>query len=474
MNNPARSKSDTANSLSKEISERTRHAARPFLLLKFGGQSLMKINLKLFTALAIIFCFSLTAFAQKKDDKEIKDAGKRAAQAARVFRSIMEKPDKSIPRELLERAEAVAVFPGVLGAAFIVGGSGGEGLISRRTAAGWSAPAFFKIGGGSFGLQIGAEKTDVILLIMNDGGLKGLLEDKFEFGGEAGVAAGPIGRKAAATTNATLDAGILSYSRTKGAFVGAALKGGVLSPDNNKNRALYGKTSKEILLSASQVPTPDEVRDFPQILNRFSNRRANDAANNETQRVRTVGASTEASISQTESDVYYVVRIPRHSNAASEETADNASRMRERLAGEIRAELLMLSSYGVFDSLEFQISPDNSVVLRGVSTSDKLKSDAEQAVKRIETVSAVRNDIEVLPALLDDQRLRHELFRAVYSGELARYSNGSLNPIHIIVKNGSVTLKGVVESETDKNLAAVQANSVNGITGVKNELLVEN
>ncbi|HEX8263792.1 MAG TPA: YSC84-related protein [Pyrinomonadaceae bacterium] len=431
----------------------------------------MKNNLKLFIALSLVFCFSLTAFAQKKDDKEIRDAGKRADQAARVFRSIMDKPDKSIPRELLERAEAVAVFPGVLGAAFIVGGSGGEGLISRRTATGWSAPAFFKIGGGSVGFQIGAEKTDVILLIMNDGGLKGLLEDKFEFGGEAGVAAGPIGRKASATTNATLDAGILSYSRTKGAFVGAALKGGVLSPDNNKNRALYGKTSKEILLAESPVPTPDAVADFPQTLNRFSNRRANDGTNSETQRVRTVGTSTEAANPQTESDVYYVVRTPRRSNA-SEET--EAARARDRLAREIRAELLMLSSYGVFDSLEFQILPDNSVVLRGVSTSDKLKSDAEQAVKQIETVTAVRNDIEVLQALLDDQRLRQELFRAVYSGDLARYSSGSLNPIHIVVRNGSVTLKGVVDSEADKNLAAVQANSVNGITGVKNELLVEN
>jgi lipid-binding SYLF domain-containing protein/osmotically-inducible protein OsmY len=436
---------------------------------------LMKNNLKLFIALSLIFFFSLTAFAQKKDDKEIKDAGKRAAQAARVFRNIMDKPDKSIPRELLERAEAVAVFPGVLGAAFIVGGSGGEGLISRRTATGWSAPAFFKIGGGSIGLQIGADKTDLILLIMNDGGLKGLLEDKFEFGGEAGVSAGPIGRKASATTNATLDAGILSYSRTKGAFVGAALKGGVLSPDNNKNRALYGKTSKEILLAESPVPTPDAVTDFPQTLSRFSNRRTNDGTNSETQRVRTVGTSTEAVNPQTESDVYYVVRSPRRTTGgSSEEPIDFAKRARDRLAREIRAELLMLSSYGVFDSLEFQILPDNSVVLRGVSTSDKLKSDAEQAVKQIETVASVRNDIEVLPALLDDQRLRQELFRAVYAGELARYSNGSLNPIHIVVRNGSVTLKGVVDSEADKNLAAVQANSVNGITGVKNELLVEN
>lgn len=432
----------------------------------------MKFSLQQIAALAIVFCFSSAAFAQKKDDKEIKDAGKRAAQAAKVFRDIMDKPDKSIPRELLERAEAVAVFPSVINAAFVVGGSGGEGLISRRTAAGWSAPAFFKIGGGSFGLQIGAEKTDVILLVMNEGGLKGLLEDKFEFGGEVGVAAGPVGRKAAATTNATLDAGILSYSRSKGAFVGAAFKGGVLSPDNDKNRALYGKTSKEILLANSQNITPDAVKDFPQTLNRFSNRRANNASNNETRRTRTVGTGTNAA--NPPDGVYYVVRTPRRSNASTDETIDETLRARDRLAREIRAELLMLSSYGVFDHLEFQISPDNSVVLRGAATSDKLKSDAEQTVKQIETVASVHNDIEVLPALLDDQRLRQELFRAVYSETLARYSNGALHPIHIIVRNGNVTLKGLVESESDKNLAAVQANTVNGIAGVKNELFVEN
>jgi osmotically-inducible protein OsmY len=168
------------------------------------------------------------------------------------------------------------------------------------------------------------------------------------------------------------------------------------------------------------------------------------------------------------------VRTPRRSNVSTDETVDENLRLRDRLAREIRAELLMLSSYGVFDHLEFQISPDNSVVLRGASTSDKLKSDAEIAVKEIETVASVRNDIEVLPALLDDQRLRQELFRAVYSDALARYSNGATHPIHIVVRNGIVTLKGVVESESDKNLAAVQANTVNGIAGVRNELFVEN
>jgi lipid-binding SYLF domain-containing protein len=136
-------------------------------------------------------------------------------------------PEKGIPRELLARAEAIAVFPGVVKAAFIFGGRTGQGIISRRTSQGWSEPAFFNIGGGSFGPQIGVNHTDYVLLIMNDNGLKGLLEDKFEFGGEASFAASPIGRSASATTNATLDAVILSYSRSQGAFIGASLKGAV-------------------------------------------------------------------------------------------------------------------------------------------------------------------------------------------------------------------------------------------------------
>ncbi len=119
---------------------------------------------------------------------------------------------------MLDKAEAIAVFPGVVKAAFIVGGTGGQGVISRRVAGGWSAPAFFNLGGGSFGVQIGAEKTDYVMLIMNDDGLKGLLEDKFEIGGEASIAAGPVGRTASASSNVTLDAGILSYSRSKGVF----------------------------------------------------------------------------------------------------------------------------------------------------------------------------------------------------------------------------------------------------------------
>src|SRR6185295_4829767 len=160
-------------------------------------------------------------------------------------------------------------------AAFIFGGKGGQGVISKRTPKGWTAPAFFNIGGGSFGAQIGASKTDYVLLIMNESGLNGLLKDKFEIGGEVGVAAGPVGREAAASTNLRLDAGILSYSRSKGAFIGAALKGASITPDNDLNEAVYnGMKAKEVLSGSSMTlnQMPAGVRIFPRTLARYSPR----------------------------------------------------------------------------------------------------------------------------------------------------------------------------------------------------------
>src|SRR4026208_2333461 len=211
---------------------------------------------------------AMTASAQTRKPRRTDDAARHAAAAAGGGNEIMGVREKSIPRDLIEKAEAVAVFPGVVKAAFIFGGNGGQGVISRRTPNGWSAPAFFNLGGGSFGAQIGAQKTDYVLLIMNEGGLKGLLKDKFELGGEASIAAGPVGREAAASTNPRLDAGILSYSRSKGAFIGAALKGAMVTPDNDLNEAVYGKKADEVL-KGQAVPfgnMPPSVRIFPRTL----------------------------------------------------------------------------------------------------------------------------------------------------------------------------------------------------------------
>jgi SH3 domain-containing YSC84-like protein 1 len=205
--------------------------------------------------------------------KQQKAAGKKVESASNAFEQTMGAADRSIPRELLDRAEAVAVFPGMLKAGFVVGGRGGSGIISRRVTGGWSAPAFFKLAGASIGPQIGASKTDLILLFMNDSALKGLLEDKLELGGEASAAAGPVGRAASASTNLTLDAGILSYSHSKGLFVGVELKGAVINPDNNLNEALYGLKARQILTGTNKVnmaDVPPGLITFPNTLARYS------------------------------------------------------------------------------------------------------------------------------------------------------------------------------------------------------------
>lgn len=224
-------------------------------------------------ALGMVLMLLLAAPIALAQNKRLNDAARHSNAAAKVFNEIMSAPDKAIPRNLLDKAEAIAVFPGVVKAAFIVGGRGGQGIISRRVKGGWSAPTFFNLGGGSFGAQIGGSKTDYVFLIMNEEGLKGLLEDKFELGGEAGVAAGPYGREASAATNPTIDAGILSYSRSKGAYIGAAVKGAVINPDNDLNQAVYGMKASEILAPGANMPMnkmPAVVRIVPQTFRRYS------------------------------------------------------------------------------------------------------------------------------------------------------------------------------------------------------------
>ncbi len=202
---------------------------------------------------ALIFTISIAvlgthAHAQKNDKgKQIKAAVNRVDKSSDVVRAIMRVAEKSIPRDLIEKAKAVVVFPGAIKGAFIVGGQVGSGVAIRRTDSGWSAPAFLNMAGGSFGPQIGGQKTDYVLLIMNEKGLANLLKDRFEIGGEGSVSAGPVGRTASASTNVTLDAEILSYSRSKGLFAGLALKGVVITQDQELNQAVYEKSAREIL-----------------------------------------------------------------------------------------------------------------------------------------------------------------------------------------------------------------------------------
>jgi len=206
--------------------------------------------------------------------KRLKDEAKQSQKAALVVTEIMRKADKAIPKKILDGAECVAVFPDVIKAGFIVGGRGGRGVASCRTAAGWSAPAYFNLGGGSVGLQIGVQSTDFIMLFMNKGGLSSLLSDKFEIGADASVAAGPVGRQAGASTDIKMDAQILTYSRSKGLFAGLELKGVVIKPDKDDMRDVYGEgvTAKDVL-QENRVKAPASVRAFPNTLARYSRRK---------------------------------------------------------------------------------------------------------------------------------------------------------------------------------------------------------
>jgi lipid-binding SYLF domain-containing protein len=239
------------------------------------------ITLKRFQLLSLVVISLVVAnvgaaqTSRERSTKKAQAAAKQSAQAARVFDAIMGTREKSIPKDLLQRAEAVAVFPGVLKGGFIVGGRRGSGVISRRVKDGWSAPAFFDLTGGSIGLQIGAASTDYILLFMNTEAVESLLGDKFEIGGEGSAAAGPVGRSASASTDVKLNAQILSYSRSKGAFAGLELKGVVIKPDNEDNSQVYGMTARDILTGANKITMeamPEGVRVFPQTLVRYSNR----------------------------------------------------------------------------------------------------------------------------------------------------------------------------------------------------------
>src|SRR5882672_10339891 len=230
-------------------------------------------------SMAVLFSVCASTGAQtsrERSTKKARAAADQSAKAARVFEQIMGTREKSIPGDLLDRAEAVAVFPGVIKAGFIVGGRGGSGVISRRVAGGWGAPAFFDLAGGSVGLQIGASSTDFILLFMNEHAVESLLGDKFEIGAEGSAAAGPVGRSASASTDVRLNAQILSYSRSKGAFAGLELKGVVIKPDNEDNLKVYGMTARDILTGANKISMsemPEGVRIFPETLARFSRRR---------------------------------------------------------------------------------------------------------------------------------------------------------------------------------------------------------
>ncbi len=207
-------------------------------------------------AIGVLLILMSGAMYSKDSDEKTSDQVKRIDAAANVLDEIMGAPDKGIPQEVLESAKCVAVVPSMIKGGFIVGARYGKGVATCRTSSGWSAPAPITIAGGSWGLQLGGEAVDLVMLIMNDKGMEHLLSSKFKLGAEGSVAAGPVGRQTEANTDWKMRSEVLSYSRARGVFAGLELNGAVVKQDDDDTHVLYGKevSFKDIL--EGQVPPP--------------------------------------------------------------------------------------------------------------------------------------------------------------------------------------------------------------------------
>ena len=216
-------------------------------------------------AFLIALTLALPLAADQKTNERLQDS-------ALLFREIMATPDRSIPQDLLDKAQCIVIVPGLKRAAFGFGGKYGRGFVSCRnqSGAGWGAPGAIRVEGGSFGFQIGVSSTDVIMLVMNRRGMEKLLSSKFTLGGDASVAAGPVGRNATAQTDALMTAEILSWSRSKGVFAGLALEGATLRNDLDENKELYGQelNNRDIVMKGKPAPAP--AKELIGLLNKYS------------------------------------------------------------------------------------------------------------------------------------------------------------------------------------------------------------
>jgi len=224
--------------------------------------------MKKLLVLWVVVCLTALAFA--KDDEDENKAGDRIKAAGTVLDEIEGAPDQGIPEEVLGSAECVAVVPSMLKAGFIVGAHYGRGVASCRTPKGWSAPAFFVMEGGSFGLQIGGQAVDLVLLIMNKEGMKNLLSSKFKLGADASVAAGPVGRHAAADTDWKMRAQVLSYSRTRGVFAGLELNGASIRQDKDSTREFYNRMVPFKTALNGTIDAPKEAYPFLETLSKWA------------------------------------------------------------------------------------------------------------------------------------------------------------------------------------------------------------
>ena len=228
--------------------------------------------MKRFACLSLSLMLTVPVFAQQKEQERIQES-------YQVLKEIIGTPGKGIPQNLLDKSECVVVYPSVKKAAFVVGASYGRGVITCRTGADlrgpWSAPAMFALEGGSFGLQIGGEATDFVLLVMNEAGAKSVMSSKVKLGGDASIAAGPVGRTTSAETDVVMKAEILSWSRSRGVFAGLSLAGSTMRSDDGANKDLYGKelTAKEIVFER-KVPPPPAAKQLLALLQKTSPKHA--------------------------------------------------------------------------------------------------------------------------------------------------------------------------------------------------------
>jgi lipid-binding SYLF domain-containing protein len=209
--------------------------------------------------MVFVACLAVASFAVDQNEQKVQG---RVDAAGEILQQLQSAPDQSIPEEVLGSAQCVAVVPSMKNGGFVVGVRYGRGVATCRTPKGWSAPAFFKLEGGSFGFQIGGEAVDVILLIMNDDGMEQLLSSKFKLGADASVAAGPVGRQAAAYTDWKMRAQVLSYSRSRGAFAGLALNHGTIKQDKDSTRSFYGRMVPFKTSLTGVIPAPSNTYAF--------------------------------------------------------------------------------------------------------------------------------------------------------------------------------------------------------------------
>src|SRR5579862_9129245 len=213
------------------------------------------MSLLLMSALGLVGTYAWAGSARE-------DSVDRLQRSVTVLHAIMSTPDKGIPEEVLSNAKCILVVPDLIKGGFVFGGKHGRGVATCRTSEGWSAPAFVSVGGGSWGLQIGVEGVDLVMLVMNDQGFQHLLSSKFELTGEGSVAAGPVGRHASAGTDWKMNTEVLTYSRSKGVFAGLTLEGAVVEQDNDSTSAIYGKQMMFRNILSGKATTPRSADAF--------------------------------------------------------------------------------------------------------------------------------------------------------------------------------------------------------------------